>query len=57
MLGALGVGLVFYIVQWLLEPAAMRTETGAHGADALDAAVQPAPAPAPGTGPEDGGTS
>jgi amino acid transporter len=57
VLGALGVGLVFYIVQWLLEPAAMRTETGAHGADALDVTTQPAPAPAPGTGPEDGGTS
>ena len=57
VLGALGIGLVFYIVQWLLEPAAMRTETGAHGADALDVAAQPAPAPAPGTGPEDGGTS
>ena len=35
VLGALGVGLVFYLVQWVLEPAAMRTETGAHGADAL----------------------
>ena len=37
VLGALGVGLVFYAVQWLLEPAAMRTEQGAHGHDALDA--------------------
>jgi amino acid transporter len=35
VLGALGVGLVFYIVQWLTEPAAMRTEVGAHGVDAL----------------------
>jgi amino acid transporter len=35
VLGALGVGLVFYVVQWLTEPSAMRTETGAHGADAL----------------------
>jgi amino acid transporter len=35
VLGALGVGLVFYLVQWLLEPAAMRAEEGAHGADAL----------------------
>jgi amino acid transporter len=35
VLGALGVGLVFYVVQWLLEPAAMRAEEGAHGADAL----------------------
>jgi len=56
VLGALGVGLVFYIGQWLLEPAAMRTETGAHGADALEAVGQPAPGPAPGTGPEDGAT-
>jgi amino acid transporter len=35
VLGALGVGVVFYIVQWFLEPAAMRAEEGAHGADAL----------------------
>ena len=35
VLGALGVGLVFYAVQWLTEPAAMRTEVGAHGVDAL----------------------
>src|SRR6516225_7659649 len=56
VLGALGVGLVFYIGQWVLEPAAMRTEVGAHGADALEATSQPA-APAPGGGPEDGGTS
>jgi len=35
VLGALGVGLVFYVVQWVIEPSAMRTETGAHGADAL----------------------
>ena len=33
MLGALGLGLVFYVVQWLIEPTAMRTETGAHGAE------------------------
>jgi amino acid transporter len=33
VLGALGLGLVFYVVQWLTEPAAMRTETGAHGAE------------------------
>jgi amino acid transporter len=31
VLGALGLGLVFYVVQWLIEPTAMRTETGAHG--------------------------
>jgi amino acid transporter len=37
VLGALGVGLVFYAGQWLLEPAAMRTEQGAHGLAALDA--------------------
>jgi len=37
VLGALGIGLVFYAVQWLLEPTAMRTEQGAHGLDALDA--------------------
>ena len=35
VLGALGVGLVFYVVQWITEPAAMRTEVGAHGSDAL----------------------
>jgi amino acid transporter len=33
VLGALGVGLVFYIVQWITEPRAMRTEPGAHGAE------------------------
>ena len=33
VLGALGLGLVFYIVQWVTEPAAMRTEPGAHGAE------------------------
>jgi amino acid transporter len=33
VLGALGVGLVFYIVQWLTEPKAMRTKPGAHGAE------------------------
>src|ERR1700722_173186 len=35
VLGALGLGLVFYIIQWFIEPAAMRTEEGAHGAAAL----------------------
>jgi amino acid transporter len=49
VLGALGVGLLFYIGQWLLEPAAMRTETGAHGAEALEVTAQP--------GPGSGGTS
>jgi amino acid transporter len=33
VLGALGIGLVFYIVQWIIEPKAMRTEPGAHGAE------------------------
>jgi amino acid transporter len=41
VLGALGVGLVFYIAQWLLEPAAMRAEVGAHGLDAIMAADEP----------------
>ena len=31
--GALGLGAVFYIVQWITEPAAMRKEPGAHGAE------------------------
>jgi hypothetical protein len=35
VLGALVLGLVVYIVQQFLEPAAMRTETGASGAAAL----------------------
>jgi len=59
VLGALGVGLLFYIGQWLLEPSAMRAEEGAHGAEALEAAAQPAAggpgSPAPGTAPGDGG--
>jgi hypothetical protein len=33
VLGALGLGLVFYIVQWITEPNAMRTEPGEHGAE------------------------
>ncbi len=33
VLGALGLGLLFYIGQWIIEPAAMRTEQGAHGAE------------------------
>jgi len=33
VLGALGLGLVFYIIQWITEPTAMRTEPGAHGAE------------------------
>jgi hypothetical protein len=61
VLGALGVGLVVYLVQWLLEPSAMRTEQGAHGAEALEVAGQPAasgpggPSPAAGAAPGDGG--
>jgi amino acid transporter len=35
VLGALGVGVLFYAGQWLLAPDAMRAEEGAHGADAL----------------------
>jgi amino acid transporter len=33
VLGALGLGLVFYIVQWITEPKAMRSEQGAHGSE------------------------
>jgi len=33
VLGALGLGLVFYVIQWITEPTAMRTEPGAHGAE------------------------
>ena len=42
VLGALGLGVLFYIGQWLLEPGAMRTEEGAHGADALTTDEAPA---------------
>jgi len=42
VLGALGAGLVFYALMWILEPAAMRTEAGAHGADALTDTAAPA---------------
>jgi amino acid permease-like protein len=35
VLGSLGLGVLFYAGQWLLEPAAMRREEGAHGAAAL----------------------
>jgi amino acid transporter len=37
VLGALGIGLVFYLVQWLIEPAAMRTEPGTRGTSGADA--------------------
>ena len=33
VLGALGLGVLFYIGQWIMEPKAMRTEPGAHGAE------------------------
>jgi amino acid transporter len=42
VLGALGVGVLVYIGQWLLEPGAMRTEQGAHGAEALSDTAGPA---------------
>jgi amino acid transporter len=42
VLGSLGVGLVFYALQWILEPAAMRAEEGAHGAEALTDTTGPA---------------
>jgi amino acid transporter len=35
VLGALGLGILFYAGQWLLAPDAMRAEEGAHGAEAL----------------------
>jgi amino acid transporter len=35
VLGSLGLGLIVYAALWMLEPRAMRTEPGAHGADAL----------------------
>jgi len=35
VLGSLGLGVIFYAGQWLLEPGAMRREEGAHGAAAL----------------------
>ena len=58
VLGALGVGLLFYLGQWLLEPSAMRTEEGAHGAEAFEAAGQAGaggPSPTQGAAPGDGG--
>jgi amino acid transporter len=54
VLGALGVGLVFYLGQWLLEPSAMRTEEGAHGAEALETVGQPAQPAPPGAAPGGG---
>src|SRR5215469_13629023 len=63
VLGALGVGVLFYFGQLLLEPSAMRTEEGAHGAEALEVAGQVTaagpggPSPASGAAPGDGGAS
>jgi len=42
VLGSLGLGILFYAGQWLLEPAAMRAEEGAHGAEALTDRAAPA---------------
>ena len=42
VLGALGVGLLVYIGQGILEPGAMRVEEGAHGAAALRDTAGPA---------------
>jgi amino acid transporter len=55
VLGALGVGLVIYVVLWLLEPAAMRSEPGARGADALTATALTADTPAGDTLTDSGG--
>jgi amino acid transporter len=35
VLGSLGLGLIVYAAAWMLEPRAMRAETGARGSDAL----------------------
>jgi len=43
VLGSLAVGAVVFIVMWLTEPAAMRTEQGASGADALTATTAGTP--------------
>jgi amino acid transporter len=40
-LGAIGVGVVVFLVMWLLEPAAMRVEPGARGGEALEVGEQP----------------
>jgi len=37
-LGAILLGIVVFVVMWLLEPAAMRQEAGAHGEQALEVA-------------------
>jgi amino acid transporter len=41
VLGALGIGLVFYLIQWLIEPAAMRTEPGAPATEAVAGTAGP----------------
>jgi hypothetical protein len=48
VLGALGVGVLFYLGMWLLSPDAMRAEEGAHGAAALATDEAPAAGGAPG---------
>jgi amino acid transporter len=48
VLGALGVGVLFYAGMWLLSPDAMRAEEGAHGAAALATDEAPAAGGAPG---------
>jgi amino acid transporter len=47
VLGALGVGVLFYAGMWLLAPDAMRAEEGAHGAEALASDEAPAAGGAP----------
>jgi amino acid transporter len=56
VLGSLALGALFYLGQWLLEPAAMRAEQGAHGADALVDVDQKAGGGAPAGGAPAGGT-
>ncbi len=56
VLGSLALGALFYLGQWLLEPAAMRAEQGAHGADALVDVDQEAGASAAAGGAPAGGT-
>jgi amino acid transporter len=42
-LSALGLGVIFYLALWLIEPGAMRSEQGARGEDALTTAETAAP--------------
>jgi len=46
-LGAVGLGVVVFVLMWVLEPGAMRAEPGAHGEDALEVGEQPATGDAP----------